>query len=74
MATLGNPDQAGSVQETAAAKSEHLAAEAEMISEARADLAAGRVINDPDLDAWLAGLLRGDPVELREDAPSARMP
>ena len=65
MATLRIPDEVGSPRESAAAR-----AEREMIAEARDDVAAGRIIEDSDLDNWLEGLVRGDPVDLPEDAPT----
>ena len=52
--------------ETAAARSERLAVERDMIEQARQDLAAGRCLGDADLDAWLDALVRGDPVDLPE--------
>ena len=70
MATLRTPDEVGSPRESAAARAERLAAEREMIAEARDDVAAGRIIEDSDLDNWLEGFVRGDPVDLPEDAPT----
>lgn len=41
-----------------------LAWERERIAEADADIAAGRVIADEDLDGWLADLVAGKPVPI----------
>ena len=41
-----------------------LAWERERIAEADADIAAGRVIPDEDLDGWLADLVSGKPVRI----------
>ena len=39
--------------ETAAEKRRRLAREAEMIAEAEADIAAGRLIDEAEIDAWI---------------------
>lgn len=39
-----------------------LAWERERIAEAEADIAAGRVIRDEDIDGWLSDLVAGKPV------------
>ena len=41
-----------------------IAWERERIAEADADIAAGRVIADEDLDGWLADLVAGKPVPI----------
>ena len=41
-----------------------LAWERDRIAEADADIAAGRVIPDKDLDGWLADLVAGKPVRI----------
>ncbi|WP_298158367.1 hypothetical protein [Brevundimonas sp.] len=41
-----------------------LAWERARIAEAEADIAAGRIIPDEDLDGWLADLVAGKPVRI----------
>jgi hypothetical protein len=42
--------------ESPAEKQRRLAYEAEMLAEARADVAAGRIVGDAEVDAWIDSL------------------